>query len=371
MQKEFSVYLDLVRFMAAMVVFLGHAAGNLTGGFLWQLNGYLHAAVMVFFVLSGYVIAFVVDTKEHSMTDYQIARVSRLASVVVPALVVTLMFDSIGMKIDNEWYVGGPWPVPNTEFVNYFLSLFLIQNLWGWNFNPGINVPFWSLSFEWMFYLLFACAYFLKGNTRVISLLLIAALSGPDILSYMSIWLLGIAAYRITGRSVDNKRQKRFAQPLSAVISLLSGLVLVFFTPTLYQTISWTPPWMITQRNFGADALCALLFFIHLTTAGVLVSWLKTPLNGLSFWIRRCAAVTFSLYLFHRPLIQFFSTFYDDKSSIENRLLVIGGTLVFVFTVGYWCEQHKRHYKGYLQRLFHKATKQPTATESLATKKGQ
>ncbi len=58
-----------------MVVFLGHVAGTrLTGGFLWQLGPYTGEAVTVFFVLSGFVIAYATDQRETSARSYLIAR---------------------------------------------------------------------------------------------------------------------------------------------------------------------------------------------------------------------------------------------------------------------------------------------------------
>lgn len=64
MNKEMSLYLDLIRFVSAFLVFVYHSFGNgITGGFLWQIGGYGHTAVMVFFVLSGYVIAYVIVDK--------------------------------------------------------------------------------------------------------------------------------------------------------------------------------------------------------------------------------------------------------------------------------------------------------------------
>ena len=54
MSGTLSIYLDIVRFAAALVVFLGHAADSrFTGGFLWQFNLINQEAVTIFFVLSG------------------------------------------------------------------------------------------------------------------------------------------------------------------------------------------------------------------------------------------------------------------------------------------------------------------------------
>ena len=61
MHKGFSLYLDVVRLGAAMLVLLHHYSmkSEFSGGWLWQFRGFGGAAVIVFFVLSGLVIAYV------------------------------------------------------------------------------------------------------------------------------------------------------------------------------------------------------------------------------------------------------------------------------------------------------------------------
>ena len=78
MKKEVSIYLDAVRFLAAFFVFLDHfALGRISGGFLWQLRPLGDEAVTVFFVLSGFVIAYVTDTREKTAPAYVVSRVAR------------------------------------------------------------------------------------------------------------------------------------------------------------------------------------------------------------------------------------------------------------------------------------------------------
>src|SRR5712671_3594240 len=84
MRRELSTYLDLLRLTAAMAVFVSHLSWvRISGGFLWQFQFLGHDAVMVFFVLSGFVIQYAAATKEKSLFDYQVARFARLYSVVI------------------------------------------------------------------------------------------------------------------------------------------------------------------------------------------------------------------------------------------------------------------------------------------------
>ena len=80
MSRRESIYLDLVRSLAALAVVLDHAAG------LFRLPCYPfwgHQSVMVFFVLSGYVICYVADTRETTPRAFVVARLARLWSVLV------------------------------------------------------------------------------------------------------------------------------------------------------------------------------------------------------------------------------------------------------------------------------------------------
>ena len=73
-----SAYLDFLRFTAAFAVLLGHMVQD---GFAlaWVPLAYLsHEAVIVFFVMSGYIVYTSTAARNGSARDYVIARVSRI-----------------------------------------------------------------------------------------------------------------------------------------------------------------------------------------------------------------------------------------------------------------------------------------------------
>jgi peptidoglycan/LPS O-acetylase OafA/YrhL len=60
MTHALSLYLDVLRFGAAFTVFVSHYAHvRHSGGLFWQMIPYGRVAVLAFFVLSGFVIAWV------------------------------------------------------------------------------------------------------------------------------------------------------------------------------------------------------------------------------------------------------------------------------------------------------------------------
>lgn len=88
MSPTFSIYLDAIRFLAALTVFLAHAQAPHRGAL--QLGGFpawrlANDAVVTFFVLSGLVIHYSVDHRDCEIATYIINRLARLWSVVIPA----------------------------------------------------------------------------------------------------------------------------------------------------------------------------------------------------------------------------------------------------------------------------------------------
>ena len=88
--QPFSVYLDLTRFLAAVMVVLAHFAyfGVIPKGAWGVLPEMGREAVIVFFVLSGFVIASTVAERRPSARAYAVARLSRVYSVALPVLLL-------------------------------------------------------------------------------------------------------------------------------------------------------------------------------------------------------------------------------------------------------------------------------------------
>ena len=346
MNKNESIYLDIIRFSAAMVVFLGHASGQLTGGFLWQISPYLGTAVMIFFVLSGYVIAFVVDTKEKTLHDYTISRLARLSSVVFPALILTFLFDWIGIQENHALYYEGPWPAPEIELSNYLLRALLLQNVWGLNMNPGINVPFWSLSYEMLFYIIFGFIFFLRGKNRILFVIISLIVAGPDIIVYFPIWYAGVIIFRVQKKYYKWLRKNHL---ISNILCITPLILIICFTPFIVKNFEYRPEFMITSKNILASYICASLFCVHLLFIPAFVKSISGLLSIIAKPIILLASTTFTIYLIHRPLIQLIAAFFENNSSFESRIAVIGGSFIIMFVIGLIIERQKHSIKNTLK----------------------
>lgn len=105
MTKSMSLFLDAARFVAACLVLLHHAAFPKFGTYLpWRLTQSGIEPVIFFFVLSGFVIAFAAEKNDRSPVDYGISRATRLLSVTIPAIALTVLLDGLGSSIAPSLY---------------------------------------------------------------------------------------------------------------------------------------------------------------------------------------------------------------------------------------------------------------------------
>jgi peptidoglycan/LPS O-acetylase OafA/YrhL len=306
MNKPASLYVDVLRLAAALVVFVVHAHYLLPGGMpgLWWLAGLGGEAVTVFFVLSGFVIAHVVHTREFRATDYLASRFARLYSVVLPALLVTILFDYAGAALAPNEYAasmtGGASSIA--------ASLLFANEMWFAAIRPLSNTPFWSLGYEFWYYMLYAAACYVPGRGRkCAAILLLCAICGPKILLLMPVWLLGVAAHALTGSFKPG--------PLAAVLLAMvtaAGLALLVMSGAKAQWHAFTvaalgvPAGMLGPSghvlySLAFGLLAALHVFAMVTVAPMFRIRGRTGERA----VRTTSAYTFAIYLFHYPILKF------------------------------------------------------------------
>ena len=179
-----SIFLDLMRFSAAIVVLLHHLTAT-------EINSVLprvpigHEAVTVFFVMSGFVIAYVLHSRENSIELYTAARLGRLYSVVLPALALTWVLDGWGRAVSPELYAGTPH---DHALLRLLVNLLFLQQNWNLTVMPLSNGPFWSLGFEFWYYVIFGGWVLLRGRARVAVVSLACLAAGPRILAAFPVW---------------------------------------------------------------------------------------------------------------------------------------------------------------------------------------
>jgi peptidoglycan/LPS O-acetylase OafA/YrhL len=328
-----SLYLDALRFGAAFTVLVSHyAAGRYSGGLFWQVMPYGRIAVLVFFVLSGFVIAWVTETRESTLEDYSLSRVARLYSVIVPAFIATAALDQIAMAIDPRLYAQQWGLGPVHTLLGFALSAVFLGASWTLSAQPGSNVPYWSLNYEAWYYIIFAAAVFLRGRRRIVVTGAAALLAGPKILLLLPVWLMGVAAWR--WRAAVRPRWGALVA-VGAVAGFIAlealGGQQLFGQPGT----QWVPPFF-SVHDYIVGALVAFLI-VGLANARLLM-----PGAALERLIRLLAGTSFGLYLLHYPLLNFFGTVIPGPADhAMHRLLVFGLTLGGSVGLAHVIEQQK------------------------------
>ncbi|WP_039989060.1 acyltransferase family protein [Paraglaciecola arctica] len=153
MNNQLSIYLDLMRFIAALAVFASHATG-FSGGWFWQFGGMGHEAVVFFFVLSGFVIAFVCIDKKETRSEYIVNRLARIYSVAFPAIILTITLYFAGAELNPAVFDKVGADNSNQILTILTAMTFLNQSWVAWPFFS--NLPYWSLGYEVLYYVFLA-----------------------------------------------------------------------------------------------------------------------------------------------------------------------------------------------------------------------
>lgn len=332
MTRGFSLYLDWVRASAALVVVLVHLAyDRFTGGELAALRAwdYGRDAVMLFFVLSGLVIAFAAE-RDGNASRFAFNRLTRLLSVLVPALVLTWVLDGTGRAVDPTAYKG--WWFSDLPLLTFLARGLTATNEWFYTpVRIGTNGPLWSLSYEVAYYLLFGIAVFMRGGWRLLLLLLITLLAGPRVLILMPAWLAGVWAWRTIKQNPAWLTRRR-ALLCALVFPLFYFIAVTSNLPEGLSALSQraaAPLSLHALLGFSADFAWNLpmagLFALHLVAMARLLGD-RTPVR-LGSAIRWMAGASFTIYVLHYPLMQALQAVLPLDLPVRG-LLLLGLTLL-------------------------------------------
>ncbi len=324
----FSTYLDLLRFLAAFAVYCEHFSMAQSN---WQYPltnyGIGHAAVVVFFVLSGYVILFVADTREKTISLFAASRLARILSVAIPALLLTAAIDVALLNFGyadqvRAYQLMSPW-----KYVPIFLLF--ATDFWFLNEQAFSNAPFWSLSYEVWYYVAFAVAFYFgrRSITRKYLLAVIAAIVGPRLWILFPIWLIGAMSYRAHGlENLNHFGLSRRAVALSVFVISAAAFCLFVWLGFAEQLSVFVD---MAVGRIPSKFLRGSQFFVtdYVLGALVAVNILAARYCEFNFKFARSAIVffadnSFTLYLFHYPLLEFF-----------RLILQINGQWLFAITL--------------------------------------
>lgn len=319
--------LNWLRSIAAFLVVLSHARPFFYVNFpalgsdvspvikvFYLLTSLGHQAVMVFFVLSGYLVAGSAfrshNAGKWSWRNYLSRRLGRLWAVLVPALVLTFVLDLAGeYLLNSSFYRGGYpdyWSGPREGGqmgVGVFLgNLVYMQTILVPAF--GSNGPLWSIANEFWYYILFPLAMLamMPGRgwrSRIGDLFLfglIAVFVGKDIFLLFPIWLLGFISWKL-----QNKQFSRILRD-----SVWIGPILIVAMVVVILGIR-----VFDLRGLGADYLVGVMVALSIPA-------LQGPLFSRGAKIsHHLSEMSYSLYLTHFPVLAFLAAMNGNLRGSE------------------------------------------------------
>jgi peptidoglycan/LPS O-acetylase OafA/YrhL len=341
MPLALSVYLDLIRFAAALVVVLYHAWDFMFPGH--HLNWPGPEAVIVFFVLSGFVVAYVTDGRDLTFTSYTLNRLSRLWSVALPALGFGLVLADF---VRGSAFAAAPGT--GHAFLHTVANALFLAQCWSLDSIPPLNAPFWSLSYEFWFYAVFGAAVYMTGMVRGVAIVLLAAVAGPKIILLLPCWLLGVFLYRYLGLWKLTERGALILWVGSAGAALLLFKSGMRYTLNEALTVHWPDMASLLQgsgyllTDYPMAAFVAANFY-----ATAYLGRISRPLIVLAGPIRTCASYTLTIYLFHMPLL----VLCADVLKLPAILCPLA-TAAFIVPIGYLTEHRRREMRAFLVAIY-------------------
>lgn len=346
------------------------AAGIIEKGFYF-ITGFGHHAVMIFFVMSGFLVGgSVLDQYiNHSFQwrKYFIDRTTRIYVVFLIALAIGGLFDYIGLNFFNQLGIYNhshefqfSCDLGNRDVSESLTSKSLIGNVLMLQTLRvpvfGSNGPLWSLAFEWWYYLLFpllAMVLFSNGLLRKIigglGSVCIVALLPINTLLYFGVWLMGVVVR-------------------TGIIPSFAGRIpscLVFVIV------------MASIRSFGSDSLY-LDYLLGVSFAFFINEVHQNPvkMSGISdFFVKLnsfLADFSFSMYVLHFPFIlliinvlnSYFAFSIERQPTIQNILLfsvMMLLTYVYAYIVSIFTENKTSSIRNVLYRRFCYIDENPSA----------
>ena len=350
LNQPFSVYLDLVRFLAALAVVLMHMRMfrlvDLPGSQHWTLLG--RESVMAFFVLSGFVIAYTTQMRRPDALDFTVARAARIYSVALPVLLLGFLcaYLSQGPHVpgmDASYQVAKPW------FYIPFHLLFM-GDLWRLSEHPPWLGPWWSLNYEVWFYVLFGVACYVRRPWRLPAIGLLLAIMGYKLWLLLPVWLAGVALYHWQARYSLSRTAARAGWVLSMVLLVAYEAYGVEELLRAAGRASWFGQYVALGNadRFLADYAFGLIVVLNFACARFAGF---TGLLRLARPIRLFAAYTLTLYLSHALVLIGWPELYPhDPASIADVLALSAAVAVATALLGLLTEQRKDAFRRVFER---------------------
>lgn len=325
--------LDLLRWLSAFAVAIGHLrdlllvdyAGighhSLPLAIFYFVTGFGREAVVVFFVLSGFLVGGRLLTRpletRADAARYLIDRFTRIYIVLIPALAISLAVAAYAQRQSGAAIFNSTdWSSSlNFDFrarVSPAVVLCNLANLQTAACEPlGHDSPLWSLAFEWFYYLTFPLLLwgldwprFRLGLGRMVGVVALCALgilAFPGAMVSFPLWIMGALSALM--------RQSWTASRFLLIVSL--GCFLL----------------ALVASRIGATggAMSDYLIAAPLAVCLLRPDFFYAKSERISPWL---AGFSYSLYVVHFPLCVLFIGMFELVYGVQARLMPEGASFL-------------------------------------------
>jgi len=373
MKHEENLYwLDLLRGVAALLVLMGHLRAlmfvefqrsiGVFGKLFYFITGFGHQSVIIFFVLSGFLIIKSIHTSvlnhRWGFRDYFISRLTRLWVVLLPALIMTAIVDTVGLKYFGQSlaYTGsipnmeGISPIGKLDLTTFLGNFFFLQTIQVPTF--GSNAALWSLANEFWYYVLFPLGYFIFSefySLKVKSLFAcffigILLFVGTEMGVYFLIWLMGgISFWFVKINFIPNPKLRSL---------FLFVCPILFFATLLFIRLGILP----TLFNDFSLAIATALLISALASH----TFHSERLKRTAVWLSN---ISYTLYLTHLS-VAVLAVSYFLKTSFQWGLkglfyyfLILCFVMAYSYLLYFLFERNTPRVKSTVKRIFDLSTK--------------
>ena len=359
-------WLDLLRFISAILVVVAHCRANffeifahldkssqtLAGKAFYFLTSFSDDAVLLFFILSGFlvegkILEKIINHQEVNAGKFALSRTTRIGLPLIAAIICIIIVN---------WIIG-----VNTNWCGIFCNLLSLQNIF--SEYAAMGGPLWTMPYIiWSYVLFFSFILLSKPNPRyqtwgifILSIVLcIFILSDGGESSYKFLLIiLGVLAYFLSKQPLP----KSFIL-ISSLISLTAAVLTKFAKPSISR-----------EAFFITEQSVPLLQTIETLFLAVVVSQLIqiTPKKKFYMWLdnksQKLATFSYSLFLIHFQIIRLMAWGGFSKSSsinintiffflIEIIICMLGGYLFYLCV-----EKHTSKVRAIFENYFYKGHK--------------
>ena len=335
-EKQHFYWLDAMRFIAAFMVLLSHARNtffpaycdlpadqhNIVTMAITMFCRMGHEAVIIFFILSGFLVGGRgferIKNGTMNVKGYSIDRISR----IYPPLIAAIAFYFITSLI-----------IPDTPY-SWSVAIGNLFNLQGIIFESLIS-PFWSLSYEVWFYVVFgSLAYALmstKSRGKLIGFcffaLSVSVFTMGLKMHYLLVWMMGAVAYVIRPQKGN-------------VLILIFSFIAFCVGVLLWQLSKDTNTLQVAISGTNKELL--LIFISAMTCLFIQQIILFKPTQKANVFIEQAlgkmARFSYTLYLSHRIVFLWIVAYVFPEASCSFSLIGIFkfGCIIIITLFACW-----------------------------------